>query len=293
MAESSSSIPAPMRRHVLPRGLSTGSGALWLLGPPLMFLALFLLIPLGLLVQTTFRNGFGVIGTVFSDPLFVHSLETTGLIAVVVTAATLIVGTAYALGLALAPNWIKVLLFVSILAILWSSLLVRTYGWILIYLPTGILYEVLGWIGFSPQPLSIYQTTAAMYPAMIHVMLPSMILPIYASVRRLDYNQVQAAQTLGARPLLVLRKVVLPQLKTGMTAGGILVFLSALGFFVTPQLLGSPFEPTVAMLIAIVFNRHDAFQQATAMSLILVVTVFIFYVVADRLFRVSEGWGRR
>ena len=76
-------------------------------------------------------------------------------------------------------------------------------------------------------------------------------------------------------------------------AGAILVFLSALGFFVTPQLLGSPFQPTVAMLIAIVFNRRDAFQQATCMSLILIATVFVLYVVADRLFRVSEQWGRQ
>jgi ABC-type spermidine/putrescine transport system permease subunit I len=278
----------PLRTRLIRRWLSGGSGASWLLGLPLLFLALFLVVPLVLLVETTFRDGFGVVGTVFSDPLFLQSL-----LAVVVTVATLVIGTGYALALGLAPNWIKALLFVSILAILWSSLLVRTYGWILIYLPTGILYKALRWVGLSPQPLSIYQTTTAMYPAMIHVMLPSMILPIYASVRRLDHAQIRAAQTLGARPLLILRKVVLPQLRPGMLAGAILVFLSALGFFVTPQLLGSPFQPTVAMLIAIVFNRRDAFQQATCMSLILIATVFVLYVLADRFFRVSEQWGRQ
>jgi putative spermidine/putrescine transport system permease protein len=282
-----------VRRRPLRGLLSRGSGATWLLGLPIAFLSVFLVVPLVLLAQTTFRNGFGVLGTVIHEPLFAQSLETTGLIAVVVTATTLVIGTVYALALALAPTWIKLLLFASILAILWSSLLVRTYGWILIYLPTGVLYKVLGWIGFSPQPLSIYQTTTAMYPAMIHVMLPTMILPIYASVRRLDRDQLRAAQTLGARPLLTLRKVILPQLQPGMTAGAILVFLSSLGFFVTPQLLGSPFEPTVAMLIALKFNQHDAFEQAAALSLLLVVAVVGFYVIADRLFKVSERWGRQ
>ena len=75
--------------------------------------------------------------------------------------------------------------------------------------------------------------------------------------------------------------------------GAILVFLSALGFYVTPQLLGSPFQPTVAMLIGIIFNRQDAFDEATAMSLILILTVAVLYFLADRLFRVSEQWGRQ
>ena len=288
-----STISHAHRRSVLPAFLTRGSGAAWLLGLPLVFLGLFLLVPLVLLAWTTFEHGVGVVDTVFDDPLWLQSLQTTGLIAVVVTVVTLVVGTAYALGLGLAPGWVKAILLVSILAILWSSLLVRTYGWILIYLPTGIIYQVLGWLGFSPQPLSIYQTSTAMYPAMIHVMLPSMILPVYASVRRLDLSQVRAAQTLGARPLLVLRKVVLPQLRPGMLAGAILVFLSALGFYVTPQLLGSPFQPTVAMLIGIIFNRQDAFDEATAMSLILILTVAVLYFLADRLFRVSEQWGRQ
>jgi putative spermidine/putrescine transport system permease protein len=177
-----------------------------------------------------------------------------------------------------------------LLVVLWSSVLVRTYGWILIYLPTGVLYKTGHWLGVVDEPISIYQTTLAMYPAMVHVMLPTMILPIYVTARRLDPQQLRAAQTLGAKPLLVLRKVVLPQLRPAMLAGSILVFLTSLGFFITPQLLGSPSDTTIAMLIGRKFDEALYYEQAATMSLLLVVFVFMLYVVADRVFRVSERW---
>jgi putative spermidine/putrescine transport system permease protein len=140
------------------------------------------------------------------------------------------------------------------------------------------------------EPVSIYQTTLAMYPAMVHVMLPTMILPIYVTASRLDPQQLRAAQTLGAKPLLVLRKIVLPQLRPAMLAGSILVFLTSLGFFITPQLLGSPSDMTIAMLIGHRFDQAMYYEQAATMSLMLVVLVFSLYVVADRVFRVSERW---
>jgi putative spermidine/putrescine transport system permease protein len=217
-------------------------------------------------------------------------VTTTAIVAVVVTALTLVVGTTYALGLALAPTWLRAVLFAMLLIVLWSSVLVRTYGWILIYLPTGVLYKTGHWLGLVDEPISIYQTTLAMYPAMVHVMLPMMILPIYVTASRLDPQQLRAAQMLGARPLLVLRKVVLPQLRPAMLAGSILVFLTSFGFFITPQLLGSPSETTIAMLIGRKFDEALYYEQAATMSLILVVLVFSLYVIADRVFRVSERW---
>jgi putative spermidine/putrescine transport system permease protein len=270
--------------------LVRGNGVTVLLGIPLLFLLLLLGLPLVLLAVTTFTPGFDVVRVVLGEEIFRESLETTAIIAVVTTVVTLIVGTIYALGLALSPTWLRVLLFAMLLVVLWSSVLVRTYGWILIYLPTGVLYKVGDWLGVVEEPISIYQTTTAMYPAMVHVMLPTMILPIYVTARRLDPQQLRAAQTLGAKPLLVLRKVVLPQLRPAMLAGAILVFLTSLGFFITPQLLGSPSDTTIAMLIGRRFDEAFYFEQAATMSLLLVVFVFLLYAIADRIFRVSERW---
>jgi putative spermidine/putrescine transport system permease protein len=275
-----------------PRRLSPfrGSGASILLGLPVVFLIVFLLVPLVLLGVSTFTNGFGVVRDVVTEDVFLRSLETTLIVAVVVTSITLVIGTVYALALALSPAWLRTVLLATLLVVLWSSILVRTYGWILIYLPTGVIYKVGGWLGVIDEPVSIYQTTTAMYPAMVHVMLPTMILPIYVTARKLDPQQLRAAQTLGAKPLLVLRKVVLPQLRPAMLAGTILVFLTSLGFYITPQLLGSPSDTTIAMLIGRRFDEAIYYEQAATMSLLLVVAVFSMYVVADRVFRVSERW---
>ena len=289
-AETTTHEVAPAIRRPRRLSLLGGSGATVLLGIPIVYLLVLLVLPLVLLGVSTFSNGFGAVSTVLHDDIFWQSLKTTAIVATVVTAVTLVIGTIYALGLALSPGWLRALLFAMLLVVLWSSVLVRTYGWILIYLPTGVLYKLGHWLGLVDQPISIYQTTAAMYPAMVHVMLPTMILPIYVTARRLDPQQLRAATTLGARPLLVLRKVVLPQLRPAMLAGCILVFLTSLGFYITPQLLGSPSDTTIAMLIGRRFDEALYFDQAATMSLMLVVVVFVLYVVADRVFRVSERW---
>src|SRR5262249_52763905 len=184
-----------------------------LLGIPIVYLLVLLVLPLVLLGVSTFSNGFGAVSTVLHDDIFWQSLKTTAIVATVVTAVTLVIGTIYALGLALSPGGLRALLFALLLVVLLSSVLVPTYGRIPVCLPPGVLFNVGHGLGLVPQPLSIYQTTAAMYPAMVHVMLPTMILPIYVTARRLDPQQLRAATTLGARPLLVLRKVVLPQLR--------------------------------------------------------------------------------
>jgi putative spermidine/putrescine transport system permease protein len=281
---------APAVRRPRRLSLLAGSGTPVLLGLPILFLAVLLVLPLVLLGVSTFSTGFEAVRFVLEDDIFWSSLETTAIVATVVTAVTLVVGTVYALGLALSPVWLRALLFAMLLVVLWSSVLVRSYGWILIYLPTGVLYKTGDWLGLVDQPISIYQTTLAMYPAMVHVMLPYMILPIYVTASRLDPQQLRAAQTLGAKPLLVLRKVVLPQLRPAMLAGSILVFLISLGFYITPQLLGSPSDLTIAMLIGRRFDEALYYEQAATMSLMLVVFVLALYLVADRVLRVSERW---
>jgi putative spermidine/putrescine transport system permease protein len=289
-AETTSYQVAPAVRPPRRLSLLAGSGTPLLLGLPIVFLIALLVVPLVLLGVSTFSTGFDAVRIVLEDDIFWSSLETTAIVAVVVTVMTLVVGTVYALGLALSPVWLRTVLFAMLLVVLWSSVLVRTYGWILIYLPTGVIYKTGHWLGLIEKPVSIYQTTLAMYPAMVHVMLPTMILPIYVTASRLDPQQLRAAQTLGAKPLLVLRKVVLPQLRPAMLAGSILVFLTSLGFFITPQLLGSPSDTTIAMLIGRKFDEALYYEQAATMSLMLVVAVFTLYVIADRVFRVSERW---
>jgi len=272
------------------RGALGGSGAAWLLVLPLGFLVLLLAVPLSfLVVEALSEGGFSA---AIDDNVFRESALRTVIMATVVAALTLILGTAYALALAVSPRWVAVLLLISLFTLFWTSLLVRTYGWMLLVLPQGPIYSVLHGLGLREEPLDIFQTTFAAYPAMVHVMLPYVVLPVYAAIRQLDPTHLRAARVLGARPLLTLRKVVLPQLKSGIMAGAILVWILSLGFYVTPQLLGSPTAPTIAGMIGATFIAPDQTSQGAAMSLLLLGVVIVIYIAADRAFKVSEQWGR-
>lgn len=270
-----------------------GSGARWLLAPPIIFLLLLLIVPLGYVVVLAFDHANGKTGVsqAASDPIFRAALWRTFVLATIVSALALVFGTLYAIGLAVAPRWLSILMLVALFTIFWTSLIVRTYGWQLLYLPQGPLYTVLHDLGLRKEPLAIYQTNFASYPAMVHVMLPFIVLPVYSALRQIDPMHIRAARVLGARPPLILWKVVLPQLRAGMASGAVLVFVMSLGFYVTPTLLGSQTGQMVAGLIGGDFSQPGQTPIAAAMSLALLIVVIVVYAIADRVFRVSEQWG--
>jgi putative spermidine/putrescine transport system permease protein len=122
-------------------------------------------------------------------------------------------------------------------------------------------------------------------------MLPYVVLPVLAGTRQLDPMQIRAARVLGARPPLILWKVLLPALRGGIIAGAVLVFVMSLGFYVTPTLLGDPTKQMVASTIGHSFSVPGAAPTAAAMSLSLLAIVVVVYLIADKVFRVSETWG--
>lgn len=283
-------VPAGGRLASPLRGALGGNGALWLLVPPVTFLVLLLVVPLGFLVYLALQDsGFS---KALGDEIFRASIWRTLVLAATVSVLTLIFGTIYAMALAIAPKGVAIALLIALFTLFWTSLLVRTYGWMLLYLPQGPIYSVLHGLGLRDAPVEVFQKTAAAYPAMVHVMLPYVVLPVYAAIRQLDPMHLRAARVLGAGPLLTLRKVVLPQLRSGIMAGAVLVFVMSLGFYVTPQLLGSPTGPMVASLIGASFNTPGETSTAAAMSLVLLAVVIVVYIAADRVFKVSEQWGR-
>ncbi|MBS1894650.1 MAG: ABC transporter permease [Actinobacteria bacterium] len=271
-----------------------GSGAGWLLVPPILFLGLMLMVPLGYLVVLAFEHtsaGKTGFGEAFGDHLFWAAMWRTFVLAAVVSFFTLVFGTLYAIAIAAAPKWLAIVLLIALFTIFWTSLLVRTYGWLLLDLPQGGIYWALHGLGLRDKPLEIFQTNTASYPAMVHVMLPYVVLPVLAATRQLDPMQIRAARVLGAKPPLILWKVLLPALRGGIIAGAVLVFVMSLGFYVTPTLLGDPTKQMVASTIGHSFSVPGAAPTAAAMSLSLLAIVVIVYLVADKVFRVSETWG--
>ena len=272
-----------------------GSGARWLLVPPILFLCLLLLVPLVYLFvlalehsSTTGKTGFG---EAFGDHLFWQSMWRTFVLAAIVSIFTVIFGTLYAIAIAASPKWLAIVLLIALFTIFWTSLLVRTYGWLLLDLPQGGIYWFLHTLGLRNKPLEIFQTNTASYPAMVHVMMPYVVLPVLAGTRQLDPMQIRAARVLGAKAPLILWKVLVPALRGGIVAGAVLVFVMSLGFYVTPTLLGDPTKQLVASTIGHDFSVPGAAPTAAAMSLALLAVVVVVYLIADKVFRVSETWG--
>jgi len=259
--------------------------------PPLAFFAVALGLPLISLLVQSFETGGAAYVEMFAVPAFVASLGRTFLMAVVVTVVTVVLGTFYGLAIAASATWLRIVLIGALMLSLWTSIMVRSFGWMLLELPKGAIHWFLGLFGLADEPLEIYQTAIGMYPAMVAVMLPFAVLPIMTALGAIDREQLNAARIFGAGPGLTFRWVTWPQIVPSMISGGVLVFVMSLGFYVTPLLLGGPANMTVSGVINSQMNQANQPEIGAAMSILLVAGTMVIYLVADRLFKVSEKWG--
>lgn len=263
----------------------------WLLWPPLAFFALTLGLPLLALVQQSTARGGNTFATALTMSVFIDSVWRTLTLAAIASIATVCLAAVYSLAIAVGPMWVKVILMGGLLLSLWTSVMVRTIGWMLIEIPQGALYWLLDKLHLRSEPLDIYQTTIAMYPAMFGILLPFAVLPIVTAVTSIDSDQLKAASSFGAGPMLTLRVVILPAIRQALISGGVLVFVLSLGFYVTPLLLGGPSNMTLSGVINSQLESADRADLGAAMSLLLIGGTVSIYLVADRLFKVSERWG--
>jgi len=293
-ARPSKSAPTPDRppgRRAQGRAITTTAERRWLLWPPLLFFALALGLPLLALVTQSLDSEGDAFSEVFAMSSFTAAVVRTVVMAAIVTVLTVIVGAVYSLGIWAAPRWLAFLLIAWLFLSLWTSITVRTVGWMLLELPRGALFWALSSLGLADEPIELYQTALAMYPAMVAVMLPFAVLPVTTALSSIDREQLNAAVIFGARPPLIFRSVLLPAMRPALISGGVLVFVMALGFYVTPLLLGGPSNLTVAGVIDLQISTTTRPDLGAAMSLLLVAATAVIYLIADRLFRVSEKWG--
>lgn len=284
---------APERRRRRPRLTAPGGGG-WLLLPPVALLLLGLLGPVAVTVVVAIQeNGpVGVVTEPLSSSLIVDSIWKTLYLSVAVTVVTWICAVLFTLAVALSRPLIGKILFGILFITFWISLLVRTYGWALTLQPNGALDVIGKSLGLTEDGFGLFQTMPGLLPPMVHIMLPYMVLPIYAAIQSLDPAQVRAARSLGGSEWLTLRKLVLPSLKSGSWAGALLVFILALGFYVTPAFLGGPGTQVLAMVIGLQFGRLENLGLTAALGTLLLIAVLGMYVVADRLFKISTQWDR-
>ena len=164
----------------------------------------------------------------------------------------------------------------------WTNLLIRTYAILLIIRDEGIINIGLMKIGLISDPLNILYTDGAVFIGLIYSYLPFMVLPLYASLEKLDFRMVEAAYDLYANRFQVLRRIIIPMAKPGIVAGCILVFIPGLGAYITPTLLGGGKKLMIGNMIALQFGSSRNWPFGSAAALILMVVVMAALLVYVR-----------
>lgn len=258
-----------------------------MLAPAAVWLALLLVIPTGLIFQLSLVPGIRP-GQVVNpsgldnyirilQPDYFPVLTRSLFFALGTTIACLILGfpVAYWIAIKVPKRWQNLVLLSFVLP-LWTSSLLRSYAWITILRPTGVLNTLLGKVGIPA--LDILNREPAVLIGMTYSLLPYMVLILYASLEKLDRRLLEAAADLGATPRQAFWRVTVPQSLTGIAAGALLVFITSMGDFINPEILGGASSMTVARLIYNQFlgaTQNWGFGSALSMVLILVVSLAI------------------
>jgi spermidine/putrescine transport system permease protein len=266
-----------------------------LLAPAMLFIGFFMLAPLGLMayVSVLERGEFGGVewGVLSIDAywsfFFEHELDGSVIIntdyvqiflrsfglSLTTTLLALLVGFPTALYMALQPERYRNLLVFLVTIPFWTNLLVRNYAWILLLRNNGLIDGTLNKLGIISEPINVLYTPFATGIGLTYSFLPFMVLPIYASLEKLDFRLVEAAFDLGANRMRALFRVIVPLSGPGIIAGCILVFVPCLGAYVTPELLGGSKSMMIGNLIQTQFgaSRNWPFGAALAFALLAIV----------------------
>lgn len=222
------------------------------------------------------------------EKIFVQVLGRTFGIATAVTVLCLLLGYPLAYVLASLPTRTANMLLVLVLLPFWTSLLVRTSAWIVLLQHEGVINSALLQAGMIEAPFELLYRRAAVYAAMTHVLLPFMVLPLYAAMRTIPPAHVRAALSLGATPLAAFWRVYAPQTLPAVGAGVLMVFIQALGYYITPALVGGPDDQMLSYFIAFYASKTINWGMAAALSLALLAATVALYWVYDRLIGIDR-----
>ena len=208
------------------------------------------------------------------------SLANTFEIAITVTVLCIVLGFPFAWCMVHASKRVAGLLIASLMIPLWTSMLVRTYAWIILLNPYGVINQFLMGTGLTTDPLELVHNRFGVLIGMTQILLPFFVLPLYAVMRGFDGRLLRAAKSLGATPAKAFFTVFIPGIMPGLIAGSILVFIIGIGFFITPALLGGGSDRMISQLIEQQFSQTLNWGLGAAMATILLVSTIILLVVA-------------
>jgi putative spermidine/putrescine transport system permease protein len=221
--------------------------------------------------------------------IYVRVLLNTVLVSVACTLVCLVLGYPYAYAMLRAGPGLSLVLTVAIVLPFWSSALVRSYAWLVLLRETGVVNSLLLNAGLIGTPFKVVRTETAVIIGMCHILLPFMVFPIYAAMRRIDPSLLPAAAGLGARPFRAMRKVFVPLSLPGVYAGCLIVFVVALGFYVVPALLGGPRSLMFSELIVSKVYEELEFGVGAAMAITLAATTLASLALVSRFVKIGDA----
>jgi len=270
------------------------AGITLLMAPFFMLIGFAFLYPLLSLLSISVTEpqfGFQNYERILDTPVYGKVLLRTLWIALLVSILSLFLAFPVAMAIVSSGGAMAVFITACILLPFWSSVLVRTAAWAVLLQRNGIINEGLQAIGIIDGPVRLLYTQGAVVVAMTHVLMPFMVLPIYGALRNIPQDYGRAAAICGAGPLRSFFEVTLPLAMPGVLGGFILVFLTALGYFITPALLGSPQEMMIATLISQQLREFLDWPFAAALVGVLTLFVTAITLVFSRVFRFDRMLG--
>ena len=261
--------------------------------PALIAVFVVIVIPVGWLFSLSFLDSSGQLSLVNYQKMieyksYARVFKTTFNVSILTTLLCILIGYPLAYFLSQIPRRYVGFFMLTVLLPFWTSLLVRTYAWLVMLQRNGLINNFAIDLGLWDTPLKLAHNLNGTLIGMVHIMLPFLILPLYAAMRRIDPHALQAAANLGATPVQAFWQVFVPLSLPGVVAGSLIVFVLCLGFYVTPAVLGGGRVILVSMQITAILEDQFNWGAASALGVVLLVLTFAALFLASRFLKLDE-----
>ena len=261
--------------------------------PALIAVFVVIVIPVGWLFSLSFFDSSGQLSLVNYQKMieyksYARVFKTTFNVSILTTLLCILIGYPLAYFLSQIPRRYVGFFMLTVLLPFWTSLLVRTYAWLVMLQRNGLINNFAIDLGLWDTPLKLAHNLNGTLIGMVHIMLPFLILPLYAAMRRIDPHALQAAANLGATPVQAFWQIFVPLSLPGVVAGSLIVFVLCLGFYVTPAVLGGGRVILVSMQITAILEDQFNWGAASALGVVLLVLTFAALFLASRFLRLDE-----
>jgi len=264
--------------------------------PALLLVLVILVIPVGWLFYVSFIGADGNFSLenyerMIARKSYSRIFITTFQVSLLTTALCIVIGYPLAYFMSQLPTKWANLCLITVLLPFWTSLLVRTYAWLVLLQKQGLVNQWAISIGLWDEPLKFVHNMTGTLIGMVHIMLPFLILPVYGAMRSIDRDYMKAASNLGASPRRAFWTVFFPLSTPGLFAGSLMVFVLCLGFFVTPAVLGGGRVIMVSMKIVSNIELFVNWGAASALGVVLLVLTVIILWIASRFLKLEQMTG--